>query len=172
MLKSSLSLAIIAGVCASLLALTQSLTDERIEQNTRQRELRLITELTGTTPPTSGTWSGDVWDLGNQTVLARAEVTGYGGPVSLVIASTVVQSERRLTGIRITGHQETPGLADFLGHPERGWLARFSGANRTRIGEIDTVAGATITSRAVRRGVLKALSHTQGPVPLPAGCGP
>jgi electron transport complex protein RnfG len=172
MLKSSLSLAVIAGTCASLLALTQLLTDERIDHNIHAHEMQLITELAGTIPPASSTWSADVWNLCNDTLLARAEVTGYGGPVALVIALAGGSQDLRLRGLRVIRHQETPGLADFIEQPEQGWLLGLRGRNRPQIGAIDTVAGATITSRAVQRAVLRAFSRAQDHTRPSAECKP
>jgi electron transport complex protein RnfG len=170
MLKPLFSLIIIAGICASLLALTQTLTGERIEDNVRERELQLIIDLAGTTPATTGSWTGDVWNLCNGTVLARTKVAGYGGPIALVIALTAALDEGRLRGLRITRHQETPGLADFLGQPEQGWLAELPRRDSAQLSKIDTVAGATITSRAVLRGVLQARALAQEQAQTPEGC--
>ena len=68
MLERVLPLAVITAGCAGLLALTQQLTEPRIERNLRDHELRLVTELAGTLPPTSTGWSGDVWNLCNNTL--------------------------------------------------------------------------------------------------------
>lgn len=171
MLKPLFALVIIAGICASLLALTQTLTDERIQSNVAERELQLITDLTGSPPATTGSWSGDVWNLCNGTVLARTEVAGYGGPVALVVALTSAPDDYRLRGLRITHHQETPGLADFLGQPEQGWLARLPSRNSAELSEIDTVAGATITSRAVLRGAIQAWTLAQDHMQTLQRCG-
>ena len=172
MLKPSFPLAVIAGTCAMLLVLTQTLTGERIEANVREHELRLVTELTGTTPPASSTWSNGMWDMGNGTVLVRADVSGYGGPISMVIAVATTVRPQRTIGVRVTSHQETPGLADFIGQPERGWLAELSGLSRGELGSVDVVSGATITSNAVRRGVAQALSRAGDGVVGPAASTP
>lgn len=172
MLNSSLSLAVIAGTCASLLALTQLLTDERIEHNIRARDARLITELAGTTAPASSTWSGDVWNLCNDTVLARTKVAGYGGRISLLIAMTVEPKKHSLRGLRVVSHSETPGLADFLQQADRGWLSELSGRNHAQIRAADGVTGATITSKAVLTGVLKAFAYTQDRGAIPGDCSP
>jgi electron transport complex protein RnfG len=169
--KSSLSLAVIAGTCASLLALTQWLTNERIDNNTRAHELRLITQLAGTTPPASSGWSADVWDLCNNTVLTRVKVAGYGGEIALIIALRIGAPDPRVRGLRIVSHQETPGLADFLEQPDRGWIGELAGRNRPQADQFDGVAGATITSRAVQRGVSQAFSLVANPTPQVARCG-
>lgn len=171
MLKSSLSIAAIAGICAGLLALTQQLTGDRIENNIHERELRQITELTGTPPPASSTWTGEVWNMCNDTVLVRADAAGYGGTVSLLVAMKQESQQHRLHGLRVASHQETPGLADFLGQPDGGWLGELRGRNESGIGSVDTVTGATITSRAVLAGVRTAFSRAAAATPIPEDCG-
>ena len=159
LLDRALSLTVIAAGCAGLLALTQQLTEPRIEGNLRDHELRLITELAGTRPPTSTTWSNHVWNLCNNTVLAREEVAGYGGAIALMVAVSTADPVLRLGGLRVIGHQETPGLADFIAQPETGWLADLKGRSLADIENIDAVAGATITSRALLIGVSGALAR-------------
>ncbi|MDH3643264.1 MAG: FMN-binding protein [Gammaproteobacteria bacterium] len=161
LLDRALSLTVIAAGCAGLLALTQHLTKPRIERNLRAHELRLVTELAGTRPPTSTTWSNQVWDLCNNTALAREEAAGYGGAIALMIAVSTANAELRLGGLRVIGHQETPGLADFIAQPEIGWLADLKGRSLAEIKDIDAVAGATITSRALLVAVSGALARVQ-----------
>ena len=172
MLWSSLSLALIAGVCAGLLALTQALTDDRIKLNIGERSARLMTELAGTVPPPSTTWTGDVWNLCNESVLARAKIAGYGGSISLLGAVTVEPDQRSVRGVRSVSHSETPGLADFLQRPDQGWLRELSGRNRAELGSTDTISGATITSKAVLKGVLEAFTHVQNHSAVPGECSP
>lgn len=159
MLRSITSLLLIAGACAGVLIATQLLTGNRIDANVRERELQLIVELAGTLPPASSTWAGDVWDLCNGAVLVRTEANGYGGPVALLVSIAADSEQPRLRGLRITRHQETPGLADFIQHPERGWLQQLKGRSQTEMGSVDSVSGATITSRAVQRAVLQAFAE-------------
>ncbi|MFP6837172.1 MAG: FMN-binding protein [Pseudomonadales bacterium] len=172
MLRSSLSVAVIAGVCAGLLALTQALTDTRIKLNIHERSARLITELAGTVPPAETTWTGDVWNLCNQSLLARVRVAGYGGSISLLVAVTVEPEQHSLRGLRIVSHSETPGLADFLHRPDQGWLLELSGRNRAELDSADTITGATITSKAVLKGVLEAFTHAQNHSAAPGDCSP
>jgi len=170
MRSSITSLALIAGGCAGLLVVTQSLTGERIEQNVRERELRLIIDLAGTVPPGSSTWSGNVWNMCNGSALVRARAAGYGGPVALMVSIATDTDPPRVRGLRITDQQETPGLADFLLHHERGWLHGLEGRSESGIGAVDVVTGATITSRAVLRAILLAFLEL-GEHP-PPGCNP
>jgi electron transport complex protein RnfG len=158
MLRSLAPLVIIASVCAGLLALTESQTGSRIDENVRAHELRLITDLTGRHPPTSSGWSGNVWDLCNHSLLVRTEVPGYGGPMALLVSLVTEPQAPRLRGLRITRHQETPGLADFLAQPHSGWLSELGDRARADLQDIDAVSGATISSKAVLTGVRAAFA--------------
>lgn len=161
MLDRALPLAVITAGCAGLLALTQQVTEPRIERNLRDHELRLVTELAGTLPPTSTTWSNDVWNLCNDTLLVREQAAGYGGPIALMVAVTIADTEHRLRGLRVISHQETPGLADFIAQPEFGWLADLKERSLAEIENVDAVAGATITSRAVAKALSGAGARVQ-----------
>ncbi|NIP13236.1 MAG: FMN-binding protein [Pseudomonadales bacterium] len=150
-----LRLVLIAAACATLLAFTDACTADRITGNARAYEHRQITDLAGAAPPPGTMWTDDVWDFCNGTQLARGWAAGYGGPIRLVVGV----SAGRILGIRVTDHQETPGLADFLRRPERGWLAGFSGRARPEAMAVDALAGATITSEAVIQAVRRAMAR-------------
>jgi Na+-translocating ferredoxin:NAD+ oxidoreductase RnfG subunit len=126
-------LVLIAAACAMLLALTDAWTADRIARNARSHELSQITDLAGAAPPADTTWNEDVWDF----------------------------CSGRILGIRVTAHQETPGLADFLREPKRGWLAALNGRTGPETAAVDAVAGATITSEAVVRAVRDAMDRAQ-----------
>ncbi|HEY5681564.1 MAG TPA: FMN-binding protein [Pseudomonadales bacterium] len=150
-------LVLIAAACAMLLALTDAWTADRIARNARSHELSQITDLAGAAPPADTTWNEDVWDFCSGTKLARSSAAGYGGPIRLVVGV----SQGRILGIRVTAHQETPGLADFLREPKRGWLAALNGRTGPETAAVDAVAGATITSEAVVRAVRDAMDRAQ-----------
>jgi RnfABCDGE-type electron transport complex G subunit len=150
-----LRLVLIAAACATLLALIDAWTADRIAGNARAYEQRQITDLAGTAPPAETTWTDDVWDFCTGTKLARSSAPGYGGPIRLVVGV----SGERILGIRVTDHQETPGLADFLREPDSGWLAAFGGRTQPETLAVDAVAGATITSEAVIRAVRDAMAR-------------
>ena len=150
-----LKLVLIAAACATLLAIIHSWTGDRIARNASNYELKQITDLAGTPPPAGTTWTRDVWDFCGGTKLARSSTPGYGGPIRLVVGV----SQGRILGVRVTAHQETPGLADFLREPERGWLALLKGRTGPEAVAVDAVTGATITSEAVTRAVREAMDR-------------
>jgi Na+-translocating ferredoxin:NAD+ oxidoreductase RnfG subunit len=159
---------VLVVLCAALLAATAALTGERIEQNRNRQFLDLVQTLIGAAPPDTVTWENDVAHLCNGRALLRGRAPGYAGAVHWLAAADVADSAAMLTGVRITAHQETPGIADFLDHPERGWLATLRGRDATAVAATDAVSGATITSRALRDAIAARLDDPA----LMAGCSP
>jgi len=94
---------------------------------------------------------------------------GYSGPVSLVVG---VDRNGAVLGVRVIAHAETPGLGDKVDRNKSDWILSFDGrslentaAGRWRVkkdgGDFDQFAGATITPRAVVRGVQAGLEFFQ-----------
>lgn len=149
--RAVLNVALIALVCAAALAGTHRLTEDRIRFNETARLREAIvsllpagTEAPGLTP--SLTQVPAAWRLCSGHLLGRSDARGYGGDIRLLYALEE-HAEGALTGVTVIGHAETPGLADFVTDP--GWLAAFTGRSAAEIESLDTVTGATITSRAV-----------------------
>lgn len=102
-------------------------------------------------------------------VLEAIAQDGYAGKIRLLIA---IDIEGRLLGVRVTQHKETPGLGDYIEpkkdkNKEHPWVKQFDGlkpaASEEREwkvkkdgGRFDSVAGATVTPRAVIKAVRKA----------------
>lgn len=94
---------------------------------------------------------------------------GYAGKIYLLIA---LGADGTLIGVRVTQHKETPGLGDYIEpkkdkNKERPWITQFDGLVPVAIdvrewkvkkdgGRFDSVAGATVTPRAVIKAVRKA----------------
>jgi len=86
---------------------------------------------------------------------------GYSGSIRILIG---VRPDGRVFAIRITRHQETPGLGDGIIKND-GWLASFVNqsldSKRWKVkkdgGDFDQFTGATITPRAVVKAVKSAL---------------
>ena len=97
---------------------------------------------------------------------------GYAGKIRLLVA---LAADGALIGVRVTQHKETPGLGDYIEpkkdkNKERPWITQFNGlipANSEERewklkkdgGRFDSVAGATVTPRAVIKAVRKAAVH-------------
>ena len=97
---------------------------------------------------------------------------GYSGKIRLLVGA---RADRTLSGVRVTEHKETPGLGDYIdpakdknkAHP---WIEQFDGKSLATLaardwqvkkdgGRFDSLAGATISPRAVIKAVHKALEY-------------
>lgn len=90
---------------------------------------------------------------------------GYGGRIGLLMA---VDVDGRIVGVRVTKHNETPGLGDKIDVARHDWIRAFDGTSLQQPeparwavkkdgGAFDQFAGATITPRAVVATVKKGL---------------
>jgi len=102
-------------------------------------------------------------------VLEAMAPDGYAGKIRLLIA---LNGEGSLIGVRVTQHKETPGLGDYIEpkkdkNKEHPWIKQFNGLNPAALnerewkvrkdgGRFDSIAGATVTPRAVVKAVRKA----------------
>ncbi|OLF51650.1 RnfABCDGE type electron transport complex subunit G [Pseudomonas chlororaphis] len=100
-------------------------------------------------------------------VLLRSEVSGYGGPIELLI---VISANGKLLGSKALAHAETPGLGARIAERPNAWLQGFIGKSlgdpgdagwglKKDHGQFDQMAGATITSRAVIEGIHDSLRY-------------
>ena len=90
---------------------------------------------------------------------------GYAGTIKLLVA---IDTDNRITGVRVTNHRETPGLGDYIDprkdrNKSNPWIDQFGSrplsAAQLKVrkdgGEIDYRVGATISARAVTAAVAK-----------------
>jgi len=86
---------------------------------------------------------------------------GYAGSLTLMLG---LDREGKILGVRVISHAETPGLGDKVETSKSGWILGFNGRSLNNTsqqgwrvkkdgGDFDQFAGATITPRAVVKGV-------------------
>ena len=94
-----------------------------------------------------------------------ADTTGYSGVIKILLG---INDKGELTGVRVLSHTETPGLGDNIDLTKSNWVLSFDGKSLNNPdekgwhvkkdgGEFDSFTGATITPRAVVKGVHEAL---------------
>ncbi|MGH1469639.1 MAG: electron transport complex subunit RsxG [Cellvibrionaceae bacterium] len=106
---------------------------------------------------------------------------GYSGPIKMIIG---VNKDGTIAGVRVTDHNETPGLGDYVDIRKSNWVLSFNGKSLgSRFDEkttvkhsdsteesdaekFDQLTGATITRTAVIRQIKKTLSFYQIAKPL------
>ena len=187
-LRASGLLLIFAGIATAMLATTFDITRSEITQNEQQVKRALIAqvlpatlhdndllasainlpadEMLGTRTP-SHAWvarkQGQVTGL----VLEAIAPDGYSGDIVLLIG---LSADGQITGVRVTGHKETPGLGDYIDITKSRWITQFDRKSLTEPreaawkvhrdgGSFDARAGATITARAVVKAVNGALHY-------------
>ncbi|MEM8983151.1 MAG: RnfABCDGE type electron transport complex subunit G [Pseudomonadota bacterium] len=182
----ALTLTLLAAGCAALVAGVYSVAEPRLADNLeKERMARYAAVLRGTRYDTiakqalridddAGTDSAraavrvyGVFDRGELTaMLIETTSVGYAGAIDLVVG---VDRELSVLGVRVLRHRETPGIGDFIDAQRTDWIRQFeqqsidTGAYQTwRLtsdgGRFDAVSGATVTARAVVRGVRDALT--------------
>lgn len=186
--KSGVTLAIIAAICTSLVAVTWQLTAERIAINKKEfleRSLQPalaglffdtgVTESVLTIPAPHDLPGNDaaiiyrVYAQG-QPVAALFVVSargGYAGPIRLLIG---VSMDGSVTGVRVLEHRETPGLGDRVEITRSDWALQFDGhslrdpepvkwAIKRDGGDFDQLTGASVTPRAIIKAIKATLLY-------------
>lgn len=152
----------IALACAAALATVNRLTEDEIRFNEAAVLRAAVSKLlpagsdAPALPPAVDRVPGS-WTLCSGHLLGRSNVRGYAGDIRLLYTlrregksdpGQAAGEALRLIRLSVLGHQETPGIADFLTDPD--WLAAFSGASASEIESLSAITGATISSAAVR----------------------
>lgn len=94
---------------------------------------------------------------------------GYAGDIAMLVG---IDASGRVIGVRVTHHQETPGLGDPIEASKSRWSESFVGRAlgdppparwtvRKDGGDFDQFAGATISPRAVVVAVRRALEYVE-----------
>jgi Na+-translocating ferredoxin:NAD+ oxidoreductase subunit G len=100
-------------------------------------------------------------------IFASVAPDGYNAAIRLLIG---VSPDGVVTGVRVVAHRETPGLGDRIQVEKSDWILQF---DRTTLesppreawlvekdeGQFDSLTGATVTSRAVVKGVKNTLLY-------------
>lgn len=188
MAVSALVLAAFALIGTALVALTNTLTAPRIVANEKAQRLKAFAELidparydnqldadtiTVRDPGLLGTQDNVLVYRARKNgqpvalLLAVVAPDGYSGNINLLVG---INSNGSLSGVRVTGHRETPGLGDGIEVARSDWILGFNGKSIAapepagwRVlkdgGEFDQFTGATITPRAVVAAVFRALQY-------------
>ncbi|MDD5403264.1 MAG: electron transport complex subunit RsxG [Sulfuricella sp.] len=186
--KLALVLAAFALVGTSLLALTYDATKGIIAASEKRAKLALIAQILPPELYDNDIIS-DAVSLPPQAELGTSEATltyralkdgkpsgavleavapdGYAGKIKMLIA---IRANGEISGVRVVSHKETPGLGDYIDIAKSNWIKIFDGtslekypSNEWKVkkdgGRFDSVAGATITPRAMVKAVHKALIY-------------
>ena len=169
-LRIALTLLIIAGVVAAVLAGVNSITKPIIDRLTAEKTQKAIEAVL------EGGYHTEITDYTDETGLVSKVYQGDNGyalevkPVGFDSAITMmvgIDNEGKVLGISIVDHSETAGLGAVAaastskGEAFRSQFVGTSGSVGTAkrgTGTLDAITGATITSEAVCTGVNAALA--------------
>lgn len=187
-LKSGITLAVIAAICTSLVATTYHFTVDRIAANDKallEQSLHpalsdifydsgVSESLLVLSPPHElpGSEEALIYRVyaKDEPVAALFVVTardGFSGPIRILVGVDVAG---KVTGIRILRHRETPGLGDKIVVSRSDWVHQFAGrsigdpavtewAIRRDGGQFDQLTGASITPRAALKAIRDTLIY-------------
>jgi electron transport complex protein RnfG len=177
-IKTGVTLAVIAAICTTLVAATYQITRERIVANDKAlleqalqpalagvfydggvSESRLVLLPPHDLPGSDAALINRVYAQ-DKPVAALFAVTardGFSGVIRILVG---VEFDGTITGVRILQHRETPGLGDKIESTRSDWIFQFDGrsmgnpevtgwAIRNDGGEFDQLTGASVTPRAV-----------------------
>ena len=185
------AIALVAGVAivaAAIMSGSYEISAERIRQNQRERILEALHEVVDpaahdndlvqdqifvTDPDLLGTPDPVEVFLASRdgapvaAIFASVAPRGYNGPIRLLVG---VNADGTVSGVRVTEHRETPGLADQIDFDKSDWITTFDGRSLSSPpvtawsvvsegGEFDAFTSATVTPRAIVRAVRDTLIY-------------
>ncbi|MFT7685610.1 MAG: RnfABCDGE-type electron transport complex G subunit [Candidatus Azotimanducaceae bacterium] len=162
-----LRLTVIAFLCALALGLAHSNTKDIIMGNKDAFALKQLQELIGNSRVDIQESSDKQFEvMQNNKLLGHIiEIQtneGYNGEIKMWVG---ISLNREIMGVRVTKHQETPGLGDDLDINISDWILSFNDHSlESRVwkvkkdgGDFDQFSGATITPRAVVAAIKEGL---------------
>lgn len=181
-------LAGLAAVCTALVALTHAVTAPRIAANEQaylEQSLQpvlqgveydgVLSESTIVISPPHNLPGDDPVTVyrvyaGGAPVAALFIVEargGFAGSIRLLIG---IDANGAVTGVRVLAHRETPGLGDLIDPDKSDWALQFTGRSlqdpgaaawsiKRDGGVFDQLTGASITPRAIVRGIRDTLVY-------------
>lgn len=184
--RNALGLGLFALLTVGMIAITETLTRERIAEQQARAEQAMLLEVVGAElddhrvqlQPVASVKAERLGlrDPATVYVALRDDVPfalvtpvvapdGYSGRIELLLAVSIAGE---ILGLRVLHHRETPGLGDKIELRRADWILDFDGrsvddpaperwAVRRDGGDFDAFTGATITPRAVIRAVHRAL---------------
>ena len=180
-LRLAAILGLITVVAAGSLAVVNEATKPRIEAYKAQQQIRARREVLPTAKEGVYVSTDETSDFPYYVGYAHPDTTepvgyvflasgkGYSSTIEMVVGTDLAG---RLTGISIVSQQETPGLGAKIteiryGESEPWFQRQFKGKRVSQLsvdkdgGQIDSITGATISSRAATRGIRAALERLE-----------
>lgn len=153
----------ICAICSLLLGLVNMITVEPIAKSTQAKTDAAMEAVLPADSYEEIDYTGDdsivtaVYKAGDAGWVVQVAPSGFGGTISMVVG---ISSDGTVSGVSIISMSETSGLG--ANATKDTFRSQFVGKSGTLAvtkdgGEINALTGATITSRAVTKGVNSAL---------------
>lgn len=163
----SLRLMIIIAAVVLMLAVVNGLTKDRIAENEKkandEARIALFEDATSFEPTTvdlSEDLSKYVGEIYEATINGESlgfcisvSSNGFGGAINMIVGVTV---DGLITGVKVVSHTETAGVGERI-ISNGSILSQFINASKNSVSSVETITGATVTSKAIIEGVSKAL---------------
>ena len=168
-LRVGLILFAITAVAAFVLAFVNSVTEPVIAANNQKKQEAAMKSVLpeGTKfenvefTPDEGSSVSEIYSAGDAGAVVMVKPKGYGGEISMAVG---IDRSYKVTGVEIISQSETAGLGanctndsfkeQFKGKTENIEVVK----NGAKENQIDAISSATITSKAVTKGVNEAVA--------------
>ncbi|MFO7529776.1 MAG: electron transport complex subunit RsxG [Marinobacter sp.] len=186
--RSAIGLGLFAIITGGSIAVTQALTEERIQEEAARAEARALFEIIPESQHDNDLLNDTVQLPASDRIAIKGQVTvwvarrngeptgfimpavapdGYSGDIRLLVG---IDLQGTVLGVRVVSHKETPGLGDRIETKKSDWIYSFQGRSldnpeprnwnvKKNGGVFDQFTGATITPRAVVKAVQKSLVY-------------
>lgn len=161
-LRLTLTLLLITAVVAGLLALVNHFTEDKIaalkEEKAEAAMRQVLPADSYILLPCDTEGVTALYQAGDLGYVVRLEAGGFGGAIDLMVG---VNTDGTVSGISIISHAETASLGANCTRED--WRSQFAGLSGELAvdkdgGQVDSLTGATVTSRAVTEAVEQALN--------------
>ena len=186
--RSAVGLGLFAVITGGTIAVTQAVTEARIQEQAAKAEAKALFEIIPESAHDNNLLRDTVQLPASDRLTTEGPLTawvarengqptgmimpiiapdGYSGKIRLLVG---VNLQGTVLGVRVTSHKETPGLGDRIETKKSDWIKSFEGRSlgqpphrewnvKKNGGEFDQFTGATITPRAVVKAVQKSLIY-------------
>ena len=164
--KLAVILFAVSAIVALCLGLVNSVTADRIAAIAKEKLDNAMKEVLPADDYNEIAYTGDdfqvdsIYEAAGKGWVVQCTVSGSQGSITML---TGVASDGTVTGISMLDHGETPGLGAIAGAASavgEAWRAQFQNIPSAAVtkdgGQIESISGATITSRAICNGVTAA----------------
>lgn len=164
-LRLTLTLLIITAVVAGLLALVDYFTADRIAALKNEKAQSAMMDVLPAESyeeiPTDKEGVTAAYKADGLGYVVRLSVNGFGGAIDMMVG---VKEDGSVSGVSIISHAETASLGANCTRED--WRSQFTGLSGHLAvdkdgGSIDSLTGATVTSRAVTEGINLALEFVE-----------